>query len=246
VQTPLVEYDLIVTTQGVWPRDSSQRQWYIVSNETTPVYDGSFHLLDEGRKLDRWAKDGKIGARPFVQHWTTLMSQGRFNDAFLATLPPAQRRLQERAECQALVLGPAAVLQDAGLRQTLTQRDDFRRNTFYHKAKEFYADEAVAKHLDDLLQRGLDRKDTHPSQFFLHATMPVHEQDERTVTFWFGTQIAGYPDLILTTRIAVQAERQALEKGETDAWRVVGVQLLRARAMPQTKGPPTRQPEPPG
>jgi hypothetical protein len=101
----------------------------------------------------------------------------------------------------------------------------------------------VDNKVDEMLKRGLGRGDMPPSRLQLHTVGPAREETEDTVTLHFGAQMFAPPNLIMTARVTVQADRQALENGTPDPWRVANVELLRARAMPDRK-PPPRQPQP--
>jgi hypothetical protein len=238
IQTPYAEFDWIVTTRGIWPRDSTRRQWYVVNNESGPARDGSIRLTSQGAERDRWAKDPRFGAVAFIRRWAELISAGDFERAFQATMTAEQREQMHRAAAVAVMAGPIGIWHPPEVRKIFAARGDAQNAVTFVKARGYYAEADVDKKVDELIQLGLVRSGKPPVRFAPYQSAPLHDVNDRTVTLRYGVEIVAAPDVIANARIVVQADRQALEKGQSDlVWRIVAVELLRARAMAERRGP---------
>jgi hypothetical protein len=248
VQTPAAAFDLVVVADGVWPPGASRRQWYIrlFREKDNPEFaterarDSALTFTELGERLfgsRGWSDDPAAGGRAFLQRWGEALTRRSDSPApYLGTLPPEQRRrLAEQ-----LARWPFAPGLDGEAIEALRGRDAFLAGglvqadeaTFWPPLtvvdKKEKKDGPGKKIVDEVKQAFAPGSDKIRS-FLVFASVPTWEEGERVSIIYAFHLIIGKK--IVEGRATVQAERKALEKGDRDAWRVVKLELIRARTM---------------
>jgi hypothetical protein len=261
VQTPAAAFDLVVVADGVWPPGASRRQWYVrlYRDKDNPEFaterarDSALTFTELGERLfgsKGWSDDPAAGGRAFIQRWGEALTRRSDSLApYLGTLPPEQRRrLAEQMAHWPFAPGldreAAEALRgrDAFLAGGLIQADEaifWPPLTVGEKEKKDGPGKKIVDEVKQAFAPGSDRI----RSFLVFPSVPTWQVgDDVSLGYAFHLIIG---KKVVEGRATVQADRKALEKGDRDAWRVVKLELIRARTMQEPTGPPGARPMPP-
>jgi hypothetical protein len=232
IDAPTASYNVVVTVVGAESTTGDAgRQWVVVRKD---LKDKEPQLTDEGQRLTQLA----LAGGQFLKGWTDKQAKDRFDEAYLDTLPAAERRRQARGreklqakdkaqrealaaadpECKAYADGLKAY--EAG---GLIRADD---KTFWvPKGKtpdgKPVREDVVAK------ARALFAPDKWDPKLVLptRSPIPIYTKDGAVERLAYDWQIVLMPDYYVEARFVL--EHAPAAEGD-DAWRLLGVDLIDA------------------
>jgi hypothetical protein len=88
VNRPETTCTMVVTVVGTEPKGSGGRQWHVVADQSGLPQGQKPQITEEGRALFRAAD---VAREYYTKDWLEALRTGRPEEAFLGTLPPAER-----------------------------------------------------------------------------------------------------------------------------------------------------------
>jgi len=239
--TPIGFSDVIIAVHGKESphKEFTGRQWSVLMTECA-MESGSPSPMG-ARALDLMQQ-----ARRFTDNWLRKLGTGNPDEAFLDTLPPADRETAHQR------------YQDGFLRPWLdaeAARDmylpgykAFREGGVIGTSR-FWAPEAVRRSVPLEVKRLFARPQDFAQAFNPEdVRMPSVTQDKQFFRIAIDYQLGVPPANICEAVLTVETDIKELEENAPLAeWRLVGMDLIRARAMPMSgMRPPPGGAMPPG
>ncbi len=154
VTLPQGTFDAAVTAEGVEDPGSGRRQWNIAAGGTNAALPG--YPTEEGMAV---MTTGRVG-HDIVRQWTEKLRAGRWDDAFLLTLPGDQREQHGAAllSCSPALMGVAGLSPvgdaPAGIEALLDSRKAFAEGSVVKKDKNFWSiDEKLGREMIDEVRK---------------------------------------------------------------------------------------------
>jgi hypothetical protein len=251
VQTDVAEFELQVTVTGTEPKGQlGGRRWAVRGVGTeTGVPPSSYRFTDKGREVLRATQAGQR----FAYAWVQRLREGAFADAYLDTLPPGQRRRQEKAarRCRvaAVAAGPAPLaLTDADCRAYQKGLQAFcaggivraEPGTFWSSRPE---------QISRAVKAGFSPGSGEVLQMHLREVrVPLWQEEGGRIEVAFTVQMpllnpqTGRPRAIVEGNLVVEARTKAEGPPDMASWRVQRLELLRGHTPAAEEGPPGPRP----
>jgi hypothetical protein len=249
VRTPLAEFDLLVATFGrdSKPGEPKGRQWRIAMDKG-----GARIVSAEGSELLKMTSRGEelsqaaMTAQSFATVWQDKMSRQFWNEAYLDTLPPAERTQQGKVveygrfllALPVTGLGPLG-LADEAYQAYLKGRARYPENILQVDEKTFWAPKNERANILKTL-REVSQSQNGPNRLSF-TMMPVRLPGSRTgngeLSFLFDVQVqlmddrAANPKYVLEGQLVVATDEKMATSKEP-GWRVVKVNMLSGRNAP--------------
>jgi hypothetical protein len=257
VTTPLVEFDMNVTTFGrdSKPGEPKGRQWQValLKGETT-VIDATMKLLPAGEDVMIRGRE----AQTFVAGWHKKLSTESWDEVYLDTLQPDERIRQRKAWLATRLRGTAPLaglaplgLDDAAYRDFQAGRAALARGDLIRiDDKIFWTSSRERKPIIELLKQTFVPEGESKSRFFLRmlpAQMPLIRQRDGSLSVLFDMTLtymdeASQPQYVVEGYVvATAAEHQA---ENSSAWRIEAIEVRNGRTAPT--GPERPRPPDPG
>ena len=219
----------MVTAFGVENADDSgERQWFVKesSPRSQPV------LTAEGVRLsvlnDR--------AQRFAQRWVKKVEHWDWEDAYLDTLPPAERERQNKKEGKDFNEG-LAKFRAGGV----VVADP---KVFWTAEKDRDAKDGIAARVRGMFGHGGD----NPEKWTLENSLPTYHWDAEQLHFGMDVSIPLPPDILVQAHLVVAGDAHNTDPGPND-WRIDSLDLISGksansgrmeppgRSMPRPLGP---------
>jgi hypothetical protein len=214
VTTPAMISEVVATVFGVENADDTgARQWYIKNIQPN----GQPVLTAEGRRMN----DLSVKASTFAQNWLADVTNWDWDKAYLDTLPPAERKKQDKERGEEFKNGLKAFRAGAVVR---ADPDKFW---------------AVPKEKDNIIAgvRGIFGKGKSPENLYLKSSLPMYRRDANQVTFRFDLMIPLPPEYGVQGQVAVTADAPDGDPAPAD-WRIESLDLFSGKSMtPGAPGP---------
>jgi hypothetical protein len=273
VNQPQATFTMIVTLAGADPKGSGKRQWHVVWEKTGLPAGQRPQIGEEGDRLLR----AGMGAREYLgATWLSMMQQGRVEDLFLTTLPPAEREPARKAAEQrrlALLLfdvpgagalpcaTPAAALARLGL---AGDSDHVREATLpgfagFARGDLVRADKGVfwaPADLRDEIVRVTREQFRRPGAQMAGALMPepaahfpvIRKEGDKVLV---GTDVTlpvpvGAPRYFVEGRMTFECDAADVAAGSVRNWRLRSFDLVSGKPLPGNWSPPMSMPRPSG
>jgi hypothetical protein len=260
IETDVIGFDLIVTaTAGEARPGEGGRQWQILMATTGRAKDTEFMPTDKGRRLMRtFGEAGNL-----AQVWLNQVSRHEWDQAYLETLPPAERDRQHQARVEACDPAAAAAIGLAGLGGNPQARAYLEGRARLFSGALIRDDKATFwTPSDHVRQKSLERIRQAFSlaggrdQFSLRVSrIPLWEREGDRFRFLCDSQVemasptgAAAPAYVVEAALVVEGEAPPDAFPAPESWRVVRLDLLRGRTggqsrpMPGQGGPPGAAP----
>lgn len=213
VSTPLMVSEMGLTVVGVeGTDDAGGRQWYVKNPQPTLTPE----LTDEGRRMSaRMAT-----AREFAQGWLHKVGDWQWEQAYLDTLPPEERRRQAAERGSKFAEGLKAFREGAFVRAEAP--------TFWTADPDTGA--KISAGVKGLFGRGGES----PDRLTMPLKMPTYRQEGGQVRFGFDIAIPLPPQYMVQGRLMVAAD--ATVEPKADDWRVESLDLISGKSAGGSPG----------
>ena len=213
VSTPAMTSEMILTVVGVENTDTAGgRQWYVKNPQPT----SSPEFTDAGQRM----MDQAAAARGFAQEWLHKVGDWRWEQAYLATLPPEERRRQNAER------GPKF---EAGVKA-------FREGDFVRAEPPTFwaADKETEARISDGVKGLFGHGGESPDRLILASKMPTYHREGDQIRFGFDLAILLPPQYMVQGRVVVEAD--AAGEPKPDDWRVESLELISGKSMGGSPG----------
>jgi hypothetical protein len=222
------------------------RQWQILQGYTRVGENPTMN--DLGREVDEYTRD----AGGFTRKWLENLQEGNLDEAYLATLPPAERRRQKEAldRCPPVSLSAegldrflSAVEKDSGYRDFLLGRQAFLEGNLVKVDQTFWAARQfrsqIVQAVKSLFQLSPQAR---PAMYPQARNMPRFKQKEGSFELLFDVRIltpvsGSQPPFAVEGELVLENSLQG-GKASKDSWRVAALQLVRGQTAPRMTGAP--------
>jgi hypothetical protein len=225
VTTPGMISEVVATVFGVENADDTGvRQWYIKNIQPN----GQPVLTAEGRRMNELSGD----ASAFAQDWLNKVTNWEWDKAYLDTLPPAERKKQDKERGGEFTKGLKA----------------FRAGDVVRADPDKFW--AVPKEKDKIIAgvRGIFGKDESPENLNLKTTLPIYHRDADQVRFRFDLMIPLPSGYGVQSQVVATADARNGDPAPAD-WRIESLDLFSGKNMtPGAPGPggmPAKMPQRP-
>jgi hypothetical protein len=241
IDTDVVGFELIVTSLGAEARaGEGGRQWQVVVGSTGRPTGTDYTLTPKGQAL----MESYNAAAVLAQGWVSRISRHDWDQAYLNTLPPAERDRadQEREACDpaaAAAAGLGALGGNPKARAYLAGRSRLFDGAFvFAEPAVFWGPtERVRKEVPARVRQAFRQDATAPDHFEMVMTrIPQWERDGGTFRFLVDCQmsLAGpgpdpIPAFLVETAVEVEGEAPPDGFPGPDDWRVRRLDLVRGR-----------------
>jgi hypothetical protein len=256
VDTDVVGFELIVTSQGSEAKaGEGGRQWQIVVASTGRPANTDFTLTPKGQEL----MQSFNAAALLAQGWLSRVSRHDWDQAYLDTLPPAERDRQHQARVEscdpalAAAAGLGALAGSPQARAYLAGRARLFSGELINAGPDtFWAPNPRVREQVPARVRQAFRPGAPEDRFEMAMTrMPQWERDGGVFRFLCDSQLTllspeGVPAFMVEAQVEVEGDAPPDGFPGPDSWRVRRLDLVRGRTGGRPMPGPGARGMPPG